>query len=102
MRLSGVGTVRRVAGQVPGEQRVLLKVEDEERNVVLLRAGGVVARKTGDVVEEGVSETSDRDIELRFQEFFAACLAEFLLRGVLGFEESVRVEHTDPRRDKQR
>jgi hypothetical protein len=73
---------------------VLLKVEDEEGNVVLLRAGGVVAGKTGDVVEEGVSETSARAIELRFQEFFAARLAEFFLRGVLGFEESVRIEQT--------
>src|SRR4029077_4360291 len=80
--------------QVLGERRVLLKVEDEEGNVVFLRAGGVVARKTGDVVEEGVSETSGRDIEPRFQEFPAACLAEFLLHGVLGFEESVRVEQT--------
>lgn len=61
-----------------------------------------MAGKTGDVVEERVSKTGGRDTELRFQEFFAACLAEFLLRGVLGFEESVRVEHTDPRRDKQR
>src|SRR6266481_9642265 len=75
-------------------QRVLLKVEDEEGNVVLLRAGGVVAGKTGDVVEESVSETSGRDMELRFQEFFAACLAEFFLHGVLGFEESVRIEQT--------
>ena len=49
-------------------QRILLKVEDEAGNVVLLRAGGVVAGKTSDVVEEGVSETSGRDIELRFQE----------------------------------
>ena len=79
-----------------------MEVEDEEGNVVLLRARGVVTGKTGDVREEGVSETSGRDIQLPFQEFFAACLAEFLLRGVLGFEESVRVEHTDPRRDKQR
>src|ERR1700730_12647477 len=73
---------------------LLLKVEDEEGNVVLLRAGGVVAGKTGDVVEESVSETSGRDMELRFQEFFAACLTEFLLGGVLGFEESVRIEQT--------
>jgi len=50
--------------------------------------------KTGDVVEESVSETSGRDMELRFQEFFAACLAEFFLHGVLGFEESVRIEQT--------
>ena len=42
-----------------------------------------MAGKTGDVVKEGVSETSGRDIELRFQEFLAACLAEFFLRGVL-------------------
>src|SRR5437773_9604528 len=66
-------------------QRGLLKVEDEDGNVVFLRAGGVVAGKTGDVVEEGVSETGGRDIELRFQEFFAACLAEFFLRGVRMF-----------------
>src|SRR5438445_3962896 len=43
--------------------RSLLKVEDEEGNVVLLCAGGVVAGKTGYVVEEGVSETSGRDIK---------------------------------------
>ena len=53
-------------------RRVLLKVEDKESNVVILRAGGVVAGKTGDVVEELVSETSGRDIAVRFQEFFAA------------------------------
>jgi hypothetical protein len=69
-----------------------LKVEDEEGDVVLLHADGVVVGKTSDAVEEGVGEMSGRDIELRFQEFFAACLAEFFLCGVLGFEESVGIE----------
>ena len=55
-----------------GSRNLLLKVEDQEGNVVLLRPGGVVAGKTGDSVEEGVSETRSRNIALRFQKFFAA------------------------------
>src|SRR5260370_12885748 len=73
---------------------VFLEVEDEEGNVVLLRAAGVVAGKTGDAVDEGVGETSGRNIALRFQEFFAARFAEFFLRRVLCYEDSVRVEQT--------
>jgi len=55
-----------------GSRNLLLKVEDQEGNVVLLRPGGVVAGKIGDSVEEGVSETRSRNIALRFQKFFAA------------------------------
>jgi hypothetical protein len=54
-----------------GSRSLPLKVEDEEGNVVLLRAGGVVAGKTGDALEEGVGETRGRNIALRFQKFFA-------------------------------
>lgn len=49
-----------------------LEVEDEEGNVVLLRPGGVVTGKTGDAVEEGVSETRGRNIALCFQKFLEA------------------------------
>jgi hypothetical protein len=49
-----------------------LEVEDEEGNVVLLHAGGVVAGKTSDVLEKGVCEKSRRNIALRFQKLFAA------------------------------
>src|ERR1700730_10505229 len=59
-------------GRPSGVRRVLLKVEDEEGHVVLLRAGGVVAGKSGDVVEEGVCETSSGDLPPRVQEFPAA------------------------------
>jgi hypothetical protein len=37
-------------GWTDGSGGLLLKVKDEEGNVVLLRAGGVVAGKTGDAV----------------------------------------------------
>ena len=49
----------------------LLKVEDNERNIVLLRTGGTVARKGGDAVEEDIGETRGRNLAVRFQKFFA-------------------------------
>jgi hypothetical protein len=92
--MEGVGSVRLVTGTRAGRhrsacfrvlslsashgsnssrtRRVLPKVEDEEGNVVLLRAGGVVAGKTSDVLEKGVCEKSRRNIALRFQKLFAA------------------------------
>ena len=55
------------------EQRSdLPKVEDQQGNVVLLRARGVVTGKTGDVLEKGVCEKSRRNITLFFQKLFAA------------------------------
>jgi len=71
-----------------------LKVEDEESDVVLLRAGRVVARKTGNAFEEGVGKTRARNVALRFQKFFTAGLAELFVSSVLGFEDAVRVEQT--------
>jgi len=51
---------------------VLLKVEDQEGNVILLQACGAVARKTGDAFEEGADEMSGGNVAMRFQEFLAA------------------------------
>jgi hypothetical protein len=49
----------------------LLKIEDNERNIVLLRTGGPVARKGGDAVEEDIGETRGRNLAVLFQKFFA-------------------------------
>jgi hypothetical protein len=46
---------------------VLLKVEDEQGNVVLLRAGGVVTGKNGDAIEESAGEMRSRNIAVGFQ-----------------------------------
>ena len=55
------------------EQRSdLPKVEDQQGNVVLLRARGVVTAKTADVLEKGVWEKGRWNITLFFQKLFAA------------------------------
>ena len=51
-----------------------------------------MAGEIGDAVEKGVGETSGGNIELRFKKFFAARLAEFLLRRILGLENAICAE----------
>jgi len=44
---------------------VLLKVKDEEGNVVLLSAGGIVAGKRDDAIEKDVGESRGRNVAVR-------------------------------------
>ena len=68
---------------------VLPKVEDNERNIVLLRTGGTVARKRGDAVEEDIGETRGRNLAVQF---FATRRTELFLRSIRGFQDAVGVE----------